>query len=99
MHRAIVAQPRAGGFGIADVHFVAVGGLQDSRDAALGIPGVGLLDAVFGDDKNVGRFGRRDGRSKTGDAAADHQDVRRLLWKIGRLEGDEVAALEEGREH
>jgi len=53
-----------------------------------------MLDAVLGDDQNVGSFGSRDCRAKTRDSAADHQDVGSLLWKLRGLEGDEVAALE-----
>ena len=77
----------------------AVFRLKHGRDAALGIPGVGLLDGVLGEHEHVGRVGGSDGRAQARDAAADDQDVGKLLGEAIGLEGNEIATLGDDFEH
>ncbi len=75
-----VAEAGAADEGVVDVRFDAVGGLEDGGDAALGVPGVGLVEGVLGEDEDVGAFGSSgNGGAEAGDAAADDQNVRHLL--------------------
>ena len=96
----VVAQARPALLGVLDVRLVAVQRLEHRRDAALGVPGVGLVDGVLGEDEDVRPLlRRRDGRPQPRDAAADDQHVGELLGEPGGFERDEVAALREGLEH
>ena len=96
----VIAKPGAAFFGVVHMDSVAVGRLKHRGDAALGIPGVGLVDGVLGEQQDVGPLiGRRDRRPQPRHAAADHQDIRELLRQPGGFEGDQISTLGEGLKH
>jgi hypothetical protein len=82
------------------VRFDRVQRLKDRGDATLGIPGVGLIDGILGEQQDFrARLRRRDGGAKTGHAPADHQHVRYLLRQTRSAKRDQVAALSQGLKH
>ena len=77
-HRCLVAEPRPGDERVVDVVFDAVIGEHDSRDPALRVARVGVLQNVFGDDCHAAAARRRvEGDGQACDAAADDDHARR----------------------
>ena len=96
----LIAQSHADDFGVVDVRLDRIERLKHRRDAALGVPGVRLIDRVLGEEKRLRPVLRgRDRGAQAGDAAADDEHIRDLLRKPRRLKRNEIAALGEGFEH
>ena len=51
-HGLVVAQPRPADLRVADVRLDRIERLEHRRDAALGVPGVGLVDRVLGQQQD-----------------------------------------------
>jgi hypothetical protein len=74
-----------------------IGRLQHSGDAALRVPGVRLIDGIFGEDQHIrADIGRGDRRTQASHSPADHQYIRELLWQARRFEWNQISTLTDG---
>ena len=74
-HGFFIAVSGSGDERVADMIFKAVGGLCDSRDAALGKPRAAAVDFALDDERDAVFWIQAEGAVKAGKAAADDDDI------------------------
>ena len=87
-----IAQALARRERIGDVVVEPVVGIEHARDAPLGIVAVALAQLVLGHDEHAVMLGDAQSAAKSGNPAADDQNIGEMVRKVPQVEGDEVPA-------
>ncbi len=83
-----VAQSGAGRHRVADMIFEPVFGRENARDAALGVAAVTLLDSVLRHYENINIPRHGETGPHSGDATADHEDIREEVRGTPAIKSD-----------
>lgn len=100
LHGGKTVQPRPAGQCVADMQLQTVFRLQNRSNAPLGVPSVGFVDDILGQDQRfAAAISGGNGCPQTRDTATNDQHISKLLRQAGGLERGEIAAFGQKLKH